>query len=144
MSTAPMSGHRLWWPWPVTPAADNWSSAASLPLGCRGWRVLLSPPGCLPKVGYNVVLLVFFFFTIYFIPIIWTSTGPIFTKFAELTVDEPSEVTFSIPRRTLPWQPILWATSSWVLFDVTSLAERTYTQIWKCLGCAVCRPISCV
>jgi len=45
--------------------------------------------------------------TILFGPIVSTSTGQIFARFAELVaVDDKSEISFSIPQGTLPWQPI--------------------------------------
>ena len=60
---------------------------------------------------------IFIFVMISVRPIISTSTGPIFHEICRigrpLTVDERCEVIFfSIPRGTLPWQPILWAKST--------------------------------
>ena len=48
----------------------------------------------------------FLFLAISVGPIISTSTGPIFTKFAgTTTVDKRSQISFSILQGTLPWQP---------------------------------------
>ena len=52
-----------------------------------------------------------------FTPIISTSTGPIFTKYAGLVerwrqMNDLTLFFLSIPRGTLPWQPIFWTKST--------------------------------
>jgi len=48
-----------------------------------------------------------------------------------MAVDEPSEVIFSIPRGTLPWQPILWAKSTPPIHTL-DLSSRAVREISAC------------
>jgi len=51
-----------------------------------------------------------------------TDLHEIFRIARTLAVDERSEVSFLISRRTLPWQPILWAKSTSITHLVVRLA----------------------
>jgi len=61
------------------------------------WQATLRDPVCHVMPSFHI----------FGRPIISTSTGPTFTKYATVAVDERSEVSFSINRGTLAWQPIL-------------------------------------
>ena len=60
-------------------------------------------------------------------PIIVSSGESIFAKFAGLIHNDQSEISFSIPQLTLPWQP-LRRSRAWVLIAAATLSGNSLRQ----------------
>jgi len=81
---------------------------------------LLANPLCANYADVSAnVLTMFYFFDIFsdfsqtnYLNIYWTDLHESYRIGRTLAVRKRSEVIFSIPRGTLPWQPILWAKST--------------------------------